>query len=137
MYVSKKIIVVACCTAFVFLGIAAVKPVKGDHENLKVLPKDISNEALDSIMENYKKALGIDCNFCHAKSKKDPNQWDYPNDEKPEKEIARKMMKMVEKINLDFFDYKMIYTSDELLAVTCNTCHHGAPRPELADEKNE
>lgn len=137
MHISNKAVAIICLAAIVFLGIAATKPVKGDHENLKVLPKDISTAALDSIMENYEKALGVECAFCHVKSKKDPAQWDYASDEKPEKEITRKMMTMVEKINFDFFDYKMIYSSDELLAVSCNTCHRGSARPELVEEKKQ
>lgn len=133
MHFNKKITVLAGLAVFVLLGMAAAKPKKGNHENLKILPKDISNGALDSIMENYEKALGVECSFCHAKSKTDPNQWNYASDEKPEKEITRKMMKMVEKINLDFFDYQMIYSFDELVAVNCVTCHRGTPRPELPD----
>jgi hypothetical protein len=133
----KKLWVLLAMSAFVILGIAAGMPGRPVHENLKVLPKDISKADLDEVMHGYKKALGVDCSFCHVKSKKDPNEWDYPSDEKPEKEITRKMMKLTEKVNLDFFEYKMTYKPDELLAVSCNTCHHGFARPDMVEVKKD
>ena len=135
----KKTIVMFGLLAFVFAGIAASYPPKANHENLKVLPKDISKEDLDKVMKSYEKGLGVECSYCHVKNKKDTTQWNYPADEKPEKEITRKMMKMTEKINHEFFDYKMIYKNgeEELLAVNCITCHSGSPRPELKNEKKE
>ena len=69
--------------------------------------------------------------FCHSKSKTNPSDLDFASDDKPEKEITRKMMKMTEMINKEFFDYIILYKADELMAVTCNTCHDGHPRPDL------
>lgn len=119
----------------VVLGIGSGFPAP-THENLKVLPKNISNADLDSLMKSYERMLGVECKFCHIRSKSDPSVWDYASDEKPEKEIARKMMRMTEKINQEFFDYKMTYAHDEIkiLAVSCKTCHHGSPRPELVED---
>lgn len=137
MKISKKTFAIAGLISFIFLGLAATHENRGNHENLKVLPKDISNQDLDIVMEGFEKALGMDCKFCHVKSKKDTLQWDYASDERPEKEITRKMMKMTEMINKEFFDYTMVYKADELLAVSCNTCHGGSPRPELREEKKD
>ncbi len=137
MKFSNKTLVFLGLIVFILIGVAAGKPYKTTHENLKVLPKDISNADLDSLMEDYNIMLGVDCGFCHAKSKKNPDEYDHPSDAKPEKEIARKMMKMTEKINEDFFDYKLTYRHDEIVAVSCNTCHHGSPRPELVEVKKD
>ena len=139
MTINKKTGVLLWLIVYVFAGIAATHPGGIVHENLKVLPKDISKEDLDKVMESYEKALGVECGYCHVKNKKDTLQWNYADDEKPEKEITRKMMKMTEKINHEFFEYKMTYKPDELelIAVKCNTCHFGSPRPELREKKEQ
>jgi hypothetical protein len=130
---KNKLTVALCLFAFVFLGIAAGKLQKSTYENLKVLPKDISNADLDSIMSGFEKALGVGCDNCHAKSKMNAAEIDFASDDKPEKEIARSMMKMTEMINKDFFNYTILYTANELMAVSCKTCHGGKPRPELKE----
>ena len=84
---KNRIIVVFGLFAFVFMGIAATKPGSNKERNLKVLPKDISNADLDSIMDGYSKALNVGCDFCHANSKINPNEHDFASDDKPEKEI--------------------------------------------------
>jgi hypothetical protein len=35
-------------------------------KNLKVLPKNISKEDLDKVMDGFKASLGVRCNYCHA-----------------------------------------------------------------------
>ncbi|WP_354301498.1 c-type cytochrome [Pedobacter sp. UYP1] len=98
--------------------------------NLKVLPKDISNEELDKVMDGFKAALGVKCNFCHAASKDDPKHLDFASDAKPEKEIARSMMKMTYRINKKYFHMKDVYNTKAVLAVNCITCHRGQAHPE-------
>lgn len=131
---KNKIVVILGLSAMVFFGVAANRPAKPLHENLKVLPKDISNADLDSVMSGFEKGLGVGCDYCHAKSKTSPADLDWASDDKPEKEIARKMIKMTEMINKEFFDYAIQYKANELMAVTCKTCHGGKPRPELKEE---
>ena len=133
---KNKLIVVLGLATFVFIGLAASKPgLKIKERNLKVLPKDISDADLDSVMETYSKHLNVSCDFCHAKSKINPTDLDYASDDKPEKEITRKMMKMTAAINKDFFDYTIIYKAGETMAVSCFTCHDGFPRPEMKHAK--
>ena len=131
---KNKIIVILGLFAFVFFGIAAGKLQRPMQENLKVLPKDISSADLDSVMVGFEKALGVGCDYCHAKSKTNAAELDFASDDKPEKEITRKMMRMTEAINKDFFDYAIVYKANELMAVSCKTCHGGKPRPELKEE---
>jgi cytochrome c553 len=135
---KNKIIVSFVLIAFVFVGIAATRPSGENIErNLKVLPKDISNADLDSVMETYSKQLNVSCDFCHATSKVNKNDLDYASDDKPEKEITRQMMRMTAGINKDYFSYTIIYKAGEKMAVSCFTCHDGFPRPELKHEKKQ
>ena len=134
---KNKIIVVLGLFAFVFIGIAATIPGSNKERNLKVLPKDISNADLDSVMESYSKALNVSCDFCHAESKSIKSDIDYASDDKPEKEITRMMMKLTAAVNKDYFDYTIVYKAGEKMAVSCYTCHDGFPRPELKHEKKD
>ena len=134
---KNKAVVLLGLAVFVFIGIAASKPTGNKERNLKVLPKDISNADLDSVMEGFAKGLNVACDFCHAESKTIKNDIDYASDDKPEKEIARIMMKMTASINKDYFDYTIIYKAGEIMAVSCYTCHDGFPRPDLKHEKKE
>ena len=130
---KKKISVVLLLTVAVVLGIAGSKPPQDQPKrNLKVLPKNISAEELDGIMDSFKAALNVKCDFCHSARKDDPKKLDFASDEKPEKEIARKMLRMTSKINKKFFKYKAGKEADGsviLPPVTCMTCHNGQPHP--------
>ena len=134
---KNRIIAVVGFFAFVFIGIAATKPGSNKERNLKVLPKDISNADLDSVMEGYSKALNVSCDFCHAESKAVKGDIDYASDNKPEKEITRMMMKLTAAVNKDYFDYTIVYKAGEKMAVSCYTCHDGFPRPELKHQKKD
>jgi Photosynthetic reaction centre cytochrome C subunit len=96
-----------------------VEPPK--FKNLKVLPKNISEAALDKIMDDFNAALGVSCDFCHTKNEK-TNDLVFELDKKSEKLIARKMMIMTNDINKKYFAAK---------AVSCITCHRQKPYPEV------
>ncbi|MBS1573734.1 MAG: c-type cytochrome [Bacteroidetes bacterium] len=137
MKLSKRISVLFVLSALVFFGVAATKP-ENNFKNLKVLPKDISHEELGKIMHDFNFALGVKCNFCHAGPKQGEEHSDFSSDEKPEKSIARSMMKMTNKINKKFFHGKSkIGDANAVIAVNCATCHHGAPHPEIEQPKPE
>jgi cytochrome c5 len=104
-------------------------------KNLKVLPKDISKKALDSIMHNYKDALGVKCNFCHAKSTTDSTKLDFASDANRKKNFARYMMVMTDSINNKYF--KKHLERHGSYAVTCATCHRGQEEPAVAMPKTE
>ena len=115
---------------FVIAGSAFSPSVNFQKRNLKVLPKNISNEKLDSIMNSFERALGVKCNFCHVKSKLDPEKLEYDSDDKPEKEIARKMMIMTDEINKKYFNFNETEDPEIIQSVLCITCHRGEPHPE-------
>ncbi|HVN06677.1 MAG TPA: c-type cytochrome [Bryobacteraceae bacterium] len=97
-------------------------PPPGRHfpepKNLKLLKP----EHLMETMGAFRMALGVRCDFCHV-------QGDFASDEKPQKEIARKMIEMVHDINGHFPDGKM--------HVTCYTCHRGAEEPATKPPEGE
>jgi hypothetical protein len=129
MRVSKKYGVIAALGIVVIAGIAAVPAPANEYKNLKVLPKDISTKDLSRIMiDDFEDGLGVSCGFCHAEEK-DSHKLDYASDEKPEKEIARLMMKMTLDVNEKYFQVTHPLIGDSTLSITCTTCHNGHPRP--------
>lgn len=127
---KKKIVTFSLISAFVILGVAASKPYYAKDRNLKVLPKDISDEKLDSIMHSYNIALGVNCNFCHVPMKNIADSLDYASDIEPMKEEARKMMKMTIHINKTNFYFDKDEKPEYLHTVKCNTCHRGEAYPQ-------
>ena len=133
---KRKLNLLLFVFACVFISVAATKPSTGTQQvstkdtglfkNLKVLPKDISKEQLDTIMHRFNAALGVRCNFCHAFKDGKP---DFPSDEKKEKYIARYMLHMTSEINMKYFNSENSTQPDTISVVKCVTCHHGNPHP--------
>ncbi|MBK7679951.1 MAG: c-type cytochrome [Chitinophagaceae bacterium] len=126
---KKKMLAIGLLSCFIMLSIAAIKAPAQKDRNLQVLPNDISDEKLDSIMQTYNKALGVKCDFCHVKAKGFTDSLDYVSDLEPMKEEARKMMRMVIDINKKNFHYNKKDRPEYLNTVTCKTCHRGEPFP--------
>src|SRR5207253_1910247 len=84
------------------------QPAKTDNaqfHNLKVLPVNISRDELIATMRGFTRALGTRCDYCHAAGPPSADgkpQLDFASDAKPEKENARTMVRMVQKINPDY-----------------------------------
>jgi len=96
------------------------------HKNLKVLPPDISGPQLLGTMKFFAQSLGVRCGFCHVGTEGQPlSTYDFASDAKREKQTARKMMAMVERINTQDFGV----TDMSKPRVTCFTCHRGAEHP--------
>jgi len=90
-------------------------PPTAEHvfKNLKVL-KDIPADQLFPSMQFIAASLGVECDFCHVRGH-------FEQDDKKPKLAAREMMQMMMAINANHFEGHR--------AVTCNTCHRGAPHP--------
>ncbi|HMI77414.1 MAG TPA: c-type cytochrome [Ferruginibacter sp.] len=131
----KKIKVVSILAIFICIGIAAVKPpAHEDFKNLQILLKNIHKDTLDKIMDSFTVGLNVDCKYCHVSDA--TNKMEYEKDDKPEKEIARLMIRMNIDINKNYFHFnddekeKAKLTATQLLRpVTCYTCHRGEARP--------
>jgi Photosynthetic reaction centre cytochrome C subunit len=107
------------------------------YKNLKILPKDINKEQMDSVMHHFTASLNVRCNFCHIRNE-ETKEWNWASDENKHKLVAREMMKMTNKINDKYFQVagssKNLSTS---LMVTCYTCHHGTTEPVVTPPKQE
>lgn len=88
------------------------KRVEQAQKNIQVL-KGLPADRLTPIMFAFKAALGVDCTYCHIK-----DQWE--KDDKPAKQIARKMIGMTRDANAKLGGASR---------VTCYTCHRGQARP--------
>lgn len=129
MTIPKSLLAMLVITSLVGAGIAAVRPMQGKYKNLKVLPKDITEAKMDSIMNSYNKALGIGCSFCHSPMAGYADSLDYAADKNEMKENARSMIRMTIDINKKNFYYDTTIRPEYLNIVNCRTCHRGEPYP--------
>ncbi len=98
-------------------------------ENLKVLPEDIPTRELINTMRGIAIGLGVRCTYCHVGEEGRPlSEYDFPSDEKPTKEKAREMLKMVKAINAEFLA-NLPERKEPNVSVSCETCHRGQARP--------
>lgn len=137
MKMNKKFAIIIGLGAVVSISIAAGsgKPEEPHYENLKVLPKNISSKDLQGIMvDDFQDGLGVTCSFCHANAK-NGHGLDFASDAKPEKEIARAMMRMTIGINKKYFKVKHPQIGSNALTLTCNTCHKGEAFPDGGAEQ--
>ena len=104
-------------------------PPEEKAKNLKVLPKNISHDDLMKEMRSYNKALGVKCDYCHAKLPDNPQKMDFVSDAKEEKETAREMLKMTFRINKKYFKSGKDEKGMQVMTVTCYTCHNGQKEP--------
>jgi hypothetical protein len=117
------LVLIAC------VGLSAAKT-STQFQNLKVLPKDISSKDLQGIMaDDFEDGLGVSCGFCHA-SAAGGHGLDFASDAKPEKEIARRMMRMTLDLNKKYFKVRKPRIGSNTLTITCATCHKGEPFPD-------
>jgi len=85
------------------------------RKNIQVL-KEMPDSQLLPVMHQMRTALGVRCDYCHIAE--NDSYW---RDDKPEKQIARRMIQMTLDINKANYDGKPV--------VTCNTCHRGQTEP--------
>ena len=90
----------------------AQKTAGESFKNIQVL-KDIPASELIPSMRYVAASLGVGCDYCHQADH-------FDNDDKPTKQRARNMMKMMFAINQDNFNGKR--------EVTCYTCHRGVAK---------
>ncbi|TCZ74200.1 c-type cytochrome [Flaviaesturariibacter aridisoli] len=125
----KKTILAGAVVAGVLALSFTIHGEEPKYKNLKILPKNITHEQMDSVMHHFSAALGQRCNFCHVRNDS-TRVWDFASDANKHKLVAREMMTMTNKINNKYFeeagDPKKL---DTKLMVTCFTCHGGKVEP--------
>jgi hypothetical protein len=132
MKINRKLLLIAALSVPVTIVAATTTSTApdGQYINLKVLPKNIAPKDLKKIMiDEFEDGLGVGCNFCHAQGK-EIGELDFASDAKPEKEIARAMMRMTLGINKKYLKIKHPMLGSGQLVVTCNTCHNGVSFPD-------
>lgn len=99
-------------------------------KNLQVLPKDMPRSQVIGIMRSFTTALGLRCSDCHVVTNpgQQPERLDPSLDDKELKKVARVMLRMTMDINGKYLT-ETGRTFTPLTRVTCETCHHGAPKP--------
>ena len=131
----KKILLTCMAFTAMVAVSCAVTQMKGSgpdnpqYTNLKILPKDINKEQMDSVMHHFTASLNVKCNFCHTFNQ-DTKKMDFASDANKHKLVARQMMTMTNSLNKEYFSHtggNIVLSSQ--LAVTCYTCHHGATEP--------
>ena len=125
-----------CCVASIVIA-AALAPeaaaaqqpgsASATRPNLHVL-QALPEAQLFPLMNLLADSLGVRCDYCHVQEKPDftksPSNvggWVWASDDKPQKEIAREMMRMVIDLNGSRFRGEP--------RVTCYTCHRGSTQP--------
>ncbi len=146
---KKSFFVIIACIAGVLMFQAFTTSHPPKFKNLKILPKDISEDDIDSVMHHFTASLAVKCNYCHVRNEA-IKKMDFASDDKPEKLVARKMMLMSIDINTKYFkdiEDEMSKEKDHdmhnkgvqidgdsvknmLSYVTCYTCHRGDAHPE-------
>ena len=121
-------------------------------QNRKVLPKNWTRQQVQALMQTFvislgqqapaqgapapPKGQGEGCLHCHVPGK-EPGPGgrgpapDFPSDENPNKDIARKMIQMVMTIN---DTTKAVGDAAVVEKVTCWTCHQGKSQPAILPE---
>ncbi|MDQ6756899.1 MAG: c-type cytochrome [Bacteroidota bacterium] len=124
---KKTFLIVITFISIISVAFTTFTPPK--FKNLKILPKDISKQDLDSIMHNYSYSLGVKCDFCHVHNE-EKNTWDMASDANPYKLIARKMMLMTTDINKKYFKPEGGKKNEQAIqTITCYSCHKGEAIP--------
>jgi hypothetical protein len=98
--------------------------------NLQVMPKDIPRPQLLQAMQAFSQALGVQCGHCHQFTAPGDATNDMASDVKPQKNVARAMMRMVGTINPAVQAAVPTKTSTDVRAVGCWTCHRGQAIPD-------
>ncbi|MDD3773105.1 MAG: c-type cytochrome [Weeksellaceae bacterium] len=129
----KKKLSLLVAALFAFVALTAFNNSKTDYgyeinrnpnfKNLKILPKDISDDELKGVMQSFSGALGVKCSYCHVPG--NDGKMDFASDNNVHKITSRDMMKMTSKINKKYFGQKNPMT----YSVNCFTCHQGETKP--------
>jgi hypothetical protein len=97
-------------------------------KNIKVLPKDISGDDVVKLMHQYEGALGVECEYCHARNPETKRN-DFVSDANPLKDKARMMIKMTDDLNAKYLAQLSDRKSTD--PITCGTCHRGMSQPQV------
>src|SRR5215831_2917329 len=101
-----------------------------EPKNLQVFPKTMTTAQILPIMRNFAAALGTNCGYCHQWTGPGAPGNDFSVDTKPQKDIARAMMRMANNAN-EAIAAATKKPADQQTRVQCMTCHRGEAIPKL------
>lgn len=132
MHIKKLTIVGGILGLVVAISAFTTQPSQESNKpkNLKVLPKNISEEDLTKVMRGFNAALGVKCGYCHASKSNGEKGLDFASDANPKKNEAREMLKMTKKINKKYFKQER---DGVVKKISCETCHNGQPTPKTLE----
>jgi hypothetical protein len=117
----------AACAAMQQQKAQATRADTGEFHNLQVFPQNITHDELIANMRGFSRALGTRCDHCHAANPAGSAEaMNFASDAKPEKTVARAMLKMVRSDNSEYLSK----VNPHGQMVTCNTCHRGHTVPD-------
>jgi hypothetical protein len=125
----RSLVITALFAAMVVTSLAFTSD-DPQYKNLKILPKNITKQQMDSVMRHFTAALGVKCNFCHQYNEQTKSM-DWASDANEHKGISRQMMTMTAKINSKYFDVNSKKNLNAKLEVSCYTCHNGKAHPQV------
>ncbi len=124
----------AACAAMQQQKAQATRADSGEFHNLQVFPQNITHDELIANMRGFARALGTRCDHCHAANPPGSAEAiNFASDAKPEKAVARAMLKMVRSDNFEYLSK----VNPHGQMVTCNTCHRGHTVPDTAAPAGE
>jgi hypothetical protein len=98
-------------------------------QNIKALPSNLTPREVVARMQGFTRALGVRCPYCHVGEEGQPlASFDFVSDERRNKQVAREMIRMVQRINEQTLA-RITDRPDTTVQVTCQTCHRGVARP--------
>ena len=134
---KKTYLITLGLAGMVALSLAFTKEEEPLYKNLKVLPKKITKEQMDSVMHHFTASLNVKCNFCHVRNE-ETKTWNFAADDNKHILFARELMKMTDKINDKYFNVTGGKKNmNAQLMVTCYTCHNGNTDPQTKAPKRE
>jgi Photosynthetic reaction centre cytochrome C subunit len=131
---KKSLLIIIGCITSIILFQAFTITQEPHFKNLQILPKDISDHDLDSVMHHFSASLGVKCNFCHVVDTV-AKKMDAASDDKPEKNMARKMMLMAIDINKNYFKNMEQHDMDHDQDMNKNMAHDSAMAHDM--DKNQ
>jgi Photosynthetic reaction centre cytochrome C subunit len=126
---GQALALAAALTAVAFAQAPQAPAAPAAFQNLQVLPKDISRRDLGATMRGFETALGVECTYCHVREGRGGRN-DMASDEKPPKQTARVMMRMVRQIN-ETLAANLKKPAADIEQVQCATCHRGSAIPKV------
>ena len=114
-------------------AVVAQGPGNDTPMQLEVLPKSWSRQQVGALMQAINTSLGVQCSHCHAEDPDAPAplpgqspRLDYSLNTKPEKEVARSMLRMTMDVNAAA---RLPDEDASVEKISCFTCHRGEATP--------